>query len=758
MIFKLLVFGYLRENGLLSSISLIAVALGVGAAIATDLGNASAMIALRASTDVVISRTNLQVIGPTGGFDERALVRVRRIQGVVEAQPIVDGAVLLNSASRQHRSPVTLHVVGVDLLEPLPRGAEIRRHLVGAFVPNGDEPAPSLLILGRGAIISAQVAKQYSLTTGRIVEASAHRRDLALRIAGILPRDLTAIDSSVMFVDIGTAQELFGKLGKLDRIDCIVDPEQLPSVQARIAALLPSGVHAVAAEDRGTKLRHMVLGSQQSLAVLSYVALLLSGLLVHNIAAISVVRRRPEIGTLRALGASRGQIFRSLLAEGATIGIAGGLIACPAAILAAELAINGLTPTLADTLGLSTLQAPLMYDGFAVVIKAILVGVALVTLSIVGPAISAAWTRAALTLRSPRTSAGADSLLARLALAGSAIVGLGFALTFAAPLQYGVAGYAAGVAFISGFSLCVPYGITSLTRLVRRASDRMPPAIILAATNLRSSTVRVAIAVASLTLAVAVTVSVVTLVTSVSTSVNAWVARTMPGDLLVQAATPLTMPTALETQHLAAQIGADRDVARVRTIALAGGSFQPPLDAIAVFARPGANLIEVRARLLRAVPENRITVAITRELRTNTLALFDRTSIAMYSLGTIALLIAIGGIVVALYALVLEGKREVGVLRYVGLQTGSVRSMVLYESALVGLLSGTLGTTLGLLLACLALRIVGRQAPDWQIDLRVPFGALAATLAVVLASALLAGFYPASVAARIRTGEAVWTE
>ena len=62
-----------------------------------------------------------------------------------------------------------------------------------------------------------------------------------------------------------------------------------------------------------------------NLRVLSYIALVVGAFLIYNTISISVVRRREEIGILRALGATRTGVLGAFLLEAACLGLAGGV-------------------------------------------------------------------------------------------------------------------------------------------------------------------------------------------------------------------------------------------------------------------------------------------------------------------------------------------------------------------------------------------------------------------------------------------------
>ena len=84
--------------------------------------------------------------------------------------------------------------------------------------------------------------------------------------------------------------------------------------------------------------------------------------------------------------------------------------------------------------------------------------------------------------------------------------------------------------------------------------------------------------------------------------------------------------------------------------------------------------------------------------------------------------------------------------------------MVFYEAAYIGGLGGISGVAVGVLLALLLIYVINRQAFGWLIELHMPWDFLAEAIVLVVVAALVAGIYPAKIAARIRTAEAVRSE
>ena len=70
----------------------------------------------------------------------------------------------------------------------------------------------------------------------------------------------------------------------------------------------------------------MLRAFRWNLRVLSYISLVVGAFLIYNTISVSVVRRRGEIGVLRAVGASRATVLALFLAEAALLGIVGAAI------------------------------------------------------------------------------------------------------------------------------------------------------------------------------------------------------------------------------------------------------------------------------------------------------------------------------------------------------------------------------------------------------------------------------------------------
>jgi putative ABC transport system permease protein len=112
----------------------------------------------------------------------------------------------------------------------------------------------------------------------------------------------------------------------------------------------------------------------------------------------------------------------------------------------------------------------------------------------------------------------------------------------------------------------------------------------------------------------------------------------------------------------------------------------------------------------------------------------------------------------SLLALVLDRRREFGVLRFLGAAPNQIRRMVLIEAAFLGLLADLLGLALGFALSLLLIYVVNKQSFGWTIQFHPPAGLLAGALSLIWAATVAAGLYPARVACRLNPIEAIHLE
>ncbi|MDB5039895.1 MAG: macB 37 [Candidatus Eremiobacteraeota bacterium] len=655
MLFNVLVAGHLRQNGLRTFISAAAVALGV--AIVTILGivDATTNASLAEAFDALDTSTNLQVIGANGGFDDQVLARVRDVPGVIAARPVLTGRVVIAAQHAGIAAGEVLNVLGVDLLQRLPGDAEFRAEVPGPFAPRGSAPEPRVLFSDGAVVVSSRIAQQYHLHVGSPLHGRSGARTVALRVAAILRKPPAQYDSSIVFADLPVAQAVLERTGLLDRIDCVVDPAHAADVRRAMEPLLPPGVRAVLPADAFGGVKRMLGTLHDCLALLALFSLVVGALLIASAVGVSVAQRRPEIGTLRTLGAKRSAIFGIFLLEGALLGAAGAGEGLALAI--------ALTP-------LFTHAA--VYDVFGM-LGAGGAGIVFAAAAAIVPAFRAASAEPANAVRSRGADAAVPGTQRTLVLAAIAFAAAAGAAALSGALRSDAAlGYWSGAAMLAGAVLGLPPAVSAAARCVgfwfRHSSGEMR----LAATIMGAAPRRTAIAVASLGVTIAMMVCVVVVIDSSRTSVLAWAGRTATG-----------------------------------------------------------------------------------EVHRNLIVLFDSAFSATYALCALSLAIGILGVVGTLFALVVERRRDIVVLRCLGLARASVQRMLLAEAGLIAVLASLFGAAVGLWFALLLLYVIHPYGEGEVIRWAAPYGTLFGLTGLVIAAVLIGGVLPARAASRMRTDDAV---
>ncbi len=130
-----------------------------------------------------------------------------------------------------------------------------------------------------------------------------------------------------------------------------------------------------------------------------------------------------------------------------------------------------------------------------------------------------------------------------------------------------------------------------------------------------------------------------------------------------------------------------------------------------------------------------LEIATTRELKVISLRLFDRTFAVTYALEVAAVLIGMFGVSASFSAQALARRREFGVLRHLGMTRRQIAAMLGCEGLVVGALGVAAGLAAGWLISLILIHVINRQSFHWSMDLHIPWHALAALAAGLIAAA-----------------------
>ncbi|MEN6484791.1 MAG: FtsX-like permease family protein [Syntrophobacteraceae bacterium] len=155
---------------------------------------------------------------------------------------------------------------------------------------------------------------------------------------------------------------------------------------------------------------------------------------------------------------------------------------------------------------------------------------------------------------------------------------------------------------------------------------------------------------------------------------------------------------------------------------------------------PQAAAVRVRNEILaRCSPcGSALEITVGRDLRQGVLKIFDETFAITTVLLLIALFVAALGIATTLTVLVLERSAQFHTLLATGASRGQVRTMLFWEALLMVCLGEAAGLCCGFVLSYLLIFVINRQSFGWTFLYGVDWGALAAAIPLILATALLA--------------------
>jgi putative ABC transport system permease protein len=526
--------------------TILGVALGVAVVIAIQLANASSVKGFETALATVAGKASLEILGG-GGVDETMLPSLGWLREFGSVSPVIEGemALVLGGELRARRTEA-LKVLGVDILRDL----TIRDYVVGAAEELNQQSRGrtddlsaqqflELLTSPQSVVLTEKLARQRGLTLGASVRLMAGDRVNTYIIRGLLKDEGPArvMDGNFVLMDIAAAQLAFDRLGRVDRLDVMLDDastnEAIDRSLAAIAARLPAGLTAQRPARRGRQVERMLAAFHLNLSALSWVALVVGLFLVYNTVTISVIARRDEIGMLRALGVTRRQVLALFLGEAALLGLAGSVLGIGLGRIMADAAI-GLTASTVSTLYIAAASSPPQLGVWHVVL-ALAIGIPLSLLAAVIPAREGS--------RVPPIAAmrGSDRVESRVRLRPSALVvpaavlALAYGLARLGPVDgQPIFGYLSSFTTIIGASLLVPAIIFALARVLRAPLARLLGVEgMLAHANLTAAIPRLSISVAALAVSLSMMVAVAVMIGSFRDTVAYWIGQTLQADLFI---------------------------------------------------------------------------------------------------------------------------------------------------------------------------------------------------------------------------------
>jgi putative ABC transport system permease protein len=515
-------------------LTIAGVALGVLASVAIGTANMQVLRSFEEAVTTVAGPAALEIAGHELGVDEAVITSVRAVEGVVSAAPVLEEAVVV----AQGKSPgQTLEILGLDLLaEARTRGFQILEAETEAALEA--LLAPDALYLGR------QVAADWNLGVGSIIEGTVGGRLIRLRVVGLIHNEAarSSLWDRLAVMDIAAAQLLFQSIGRLDRIELVTTPDRpLDDIAASLRVVLPPHLVVQRPTQRTKQVENMVWAFQLNLAIMSWVGLLVGMFLIYNTIAFVVTQRRREIGIYRALGMTEWRVAGLFLMEAGLLGLLGGLLGGLGGIWLARSLVSLVSRTISD------LYVPVTSGGlmlsmdmltFAAVAKGVLLGTVVSMVGALGPSVEAART---VTVRALAPGDYESTHRLRAGLCGwisLVLLALAGVCSLMGPVgDLPLFGYIATLCVLGSLSFLAPLCIQGLgMRHPRQESQTMMlggSLRLIAADQAARHPGRNSVTVSALMVGLSIMIGVAVMVRSFRDTVEVWVDETVMADLVV---------------------------------------------------------------------------------------------------------------------------------------------------------------------------------------------------------------------------------
>ncbi len=694
---------------------------------------------------------------------------------------------------------------------------------------------PTEVVIDKGSSKSAKIKVGDSVS---ITTTGQPRQFTVVGIAKFAGNDSSGGATWALF-DLPTAQEfVIGQPGKLDSIVVRGDGSASQSELAdRIQAAIGNPEIEVLTGKEITEENQSTIEDSLSfltlfLSIFALISLFVGSFIIYNVFSISAAQRQRENALLRAIGASRAQVTRSLFIEAFTVGVGGSLLGCLGGVGLSS-AIFGFLK--AAGVGFSDTTLTLKPAGF---IATLLIGTVVTLLCAIAPAWRSGKVPPLAAMRDVSVD-NADVSRQRLG------IGIGLVVASIVTIVLGLTGNAVwlGVGVVCLFIALIALGpllAGPVAKLVTPALSKTRGAPgTMAGRNASRNPKRTALTAGALGVGLALLIGVSTLGSSAKASIRDTIGKAFNGDYAVSpddstggVLLPPTLADEVNETGVgdalgigAAQIKLFEDgefkdrtpvvldpalASRIYTLEFVAGGFDAlttdgilyskdkaerddihvgstveaqflngdttTLTVQGIFDDDGlSNLIMDRDALVDTgspvfdfgvfvlrhpdVSEADATAAIesvvakypTAKFQTRAeyideqSAQIDTFLNFIYALLGMSIFIAVLGIVITLMLAVYERRRELGLIRAVGMTRKQVRGSVLWESVITAIIGAVMGILLGVSLGWIVVKALSDQGLE-VFDLPVTSIAIFAVVAVVLAA--LAAFLPARRAAK----------
>lgn len=502
-------------------LTLLSIVIAVATLVSVKVSTETSSHAYQEMYEQVAGRTDLEVVSAEVGasYDASILAQVQQTPGVKAAVPSFSSGTRLYFGEGEKTARVGMLLMGIDVKSD----EAIRDYRLeeGQFFVNGE-----------GAVMEIGFARALGIKVGDEIRVNTNRLVQRLEVVGLLAPEGAAHfnQGGIVFVPLETAQWFFKSEGRVTTIAVVLeDGAEEAKVQAAIAQVLPQGVEVRPPAFRTSMGKESLAEAEQGLRFAYQLALALAVIMILNTFLMNVGERRKQLAILRAIGTTRGQLMRMLLAEGLLMGIVGTVIGCVLGLAGAQ----GLSSSMSKVMNIAMPNLVITYRPF---LTAALMGPGLAVVAMLIPALIARKVTPLEGMR-PMVSREGGRVPGTFVAIGLILSAITAAVLAASLLGYLPSDYASpsGIVFTMAFLLMIPAMLGPMTWVMGRLTRPfLGYESELARRQVLRRRVRTSLTIGILYVAVSSGIGLGTTIINVVRDVRNWHAQTFIGEYYVR--------------------------------------------------------------------------------------------------------------------------------------------------------------------------------------------------------------------------------
>ena len=260
-------------------------------------------------TELAVVQKPAQHISPIDQW-QKTLQQVRGMNNIAVAAPVVSG----NAQVVQGATARSLSIIGVEPSSYF-----------------GIVKVPSLIVSGspelttQNVLVGTDFARKMGAVVGDKIRITAlSGQQLTLVIGGIFDLGNRGANERTAYVSLRTAQSMMAIKGGVITIEVTVgDPYAAETIAQEISAT--TGLTADSWIKTNAQFFTAMTTQRLSFTVINFFIALSVAFGIASVLVVSVVQRSKEIGILRAMGSSQGQILRIFVIQGGIVGLLGSV-------------------------------------------------------------------------------------------------------------------------------------------------------------------------------------------------------------------------------------------------------------------------------------------------------------------------------------------------------------------------------------------------------------------------------------------------